>query len=286
MTPVQAALFVGLIPALSAAVVVFLSRLIGRRRGGGEQTGLALAIGVGMIVAHLGVAWPNWPPVDVTDRLPFLETLALMLALLEVTRPTPGWARWENRVLLAVLTLGAILEPILQITLAEPGGAQWVLIVLALWLACWANGEALAARLPATTLLPAWALTVAAAGVALLLTGSAIMGLIGLATASALAGAWVGSLRMIGALTLARGVLPTMVTGIGGLLLTGYVYSSLPSRVALLLLLAPLAGWIGVMGPLRRRGGWISMLALVLATLLPAGIAVGLAYASMDPEGY
>ena len=286
MSPLHAALFVGVLPTLVALAALLLARQIGRGRDGGAQhTGLALAIALGTVAAHLGNAFPNFPPVDVTDRLPFLVGLALLLGLLEANWPSPWWARWENRLGLTVLGLATILGPILD-SLTDRPGAFWLLALVTAWLVSWSNLEALASRLPALTLLPWLAASVAASGLALLMSGTAILGLLGLGSSVAIAACWFGSFRSTVPDALARGAAPILVTTVGGLLLTGYVYAALPARVALILLLAPFGAWAGAIGPLRALGGWKRTAGIGVATLIPLAVAIGLAVASAEPEGY
>src|SRR4051794_9791354 len=149
MSPLlEMALFVVVVPALAAAVTLVAAGWVGRRVGlaGGDQAAVALALGAGALAAQLVNARPAFPPVEVTDRIPWIVAAAMLLGLCESVRPSPGWARWENRLLLTALVLGLILGPVLgedwptRSDLARQGGLALVL------LAAWANLESLAAR--------------------------------------------------------------------------------------------------------------------------------------------
>src|SRR4051812_2185883 len=115
MSPLEMTLFVLVVPALVAAVTLAAAGWAGRRLGlpGSGPAAVALALGVGALAAQLGNAPPAFPPLDVTDRLPWLVTAATLLGLCESVRPGPAWTRWENRLLLTLLTLGLVLGPVL-----------------------------------------------------------------------------------------------------------------------------------------------------------------------------
>jgi hypothetical protein len=119
MSPLEMALFVLVVPALAAAVMLTAAGWAGRRAGlaGSGQAAVALALGAGVLAAQFHFAPPSFPPIEVTDRIPWLVAVAMLLGVCESVRPSPGWARWENRLLLTVLALGLILGPVL--------GADW-----------------------------------------------------------------------------------------------------------------------------------------------------------------
>jgi hypothetical protein len=280
MSPLGMALFVLIVPSLAAAVTLAAAEWAGRRLGlsGGGQAAVALALGAGAVAAQLGNAPPAFPPVEVTDRIPWLVLAAVLLGLCESLRPSPGWARWENRLLLAVLTIGLILGPVLgeswptRHDLTRQGGLVLVLLV------AWGNLEALADRRSTSLLGPSLLVAASSAGATLLLSGSMVLGQLGLGLASAVAAVWVLSLWW--PLFLSRGGIPVLVAAYGALLIEGHIYAGLPAASAYLLAAAPLAAWVGLVGPARRLAAWQAALLSAIATLVPAVVALGLAIAA------
>jgi hypothetical protein len=280
MSPLGMALSVLVVPSLVAAVTLAAAGWAGRRLGlsGGGQAAVALALGAGAIAAQVGNAPPAFPPIEVTDRIPWLVVAAVLLGLCESVRPSPGWARWENRLLLTLLTMGLVLGPVLgenwptRSDLTRQGG------LVLMMLAAWGNLEALAARRSMAVLGPSVLVVAASTGAALLLSGSMVLGQLGLGLAAAVAAIWVLSLWLH--LLLGRGGIPVLVAAYGALLIEGHVYAGLPASSAYLLAAAPLAAWVGFVGPARRLAAWQSALLSAVATLVPAAVALGLAIAA------
>lgn len=283
MSTREIALFVLFVPAMVAAVVVAVAGWAGRRVGiagsGPASVAIAIAIGAGAIASHLGNAPPHFPPIEVTDRIPWLVLAATLLGLCESIRPSPGWARWENRLLLTLLAMALILGPVLgpdwpdRASLVRQGGL--VLLVLC----AWANLEALAARRPTAVPGPALLVVAASISVALVLSGSLVLGKLAGGLTAAIAAAWVLSCRLPDR-SMGRGGVPVLVATFAALLIEGHVYSGLPASSAYLLATAPVAAWAGFIGPSRRLAPWQAALLSAVATLVPAAVAIGLAYAA------
>jgi hypothetical protein len=292
MSPLEMALYVVLVPSLVAAITVAAAGWLGRRLGiaGSGQASVALALGLGEIAAQLGNALPAFPPIEVTHRIPWLVLAATLLGLCESVRPSPGWARWENRLLLILLTLAMVLGPVVgedwptRESLLRQGGLVLILLFV------WANLEALASRRSTAVLGPSLVVVAASAGAALLLSGYLVLGKLSGGLAAALGAVWILSCWMPDR-SLSRGGVPVLFTAFAALLIVGNVYSEmpLPAPSAYLLAASPLAAWIGSIGPVRRLASWQVTLLIVVATLVPAGVAVGLAYAaspSYEPNEY
>ena len=287
MSPLNLLLFVVVVPALVAALLAVMAGWAGRRAGvpGAAQAAVALALGAGVIAACLGIAWPTFPPIDVTHRIPWLVLAAVLLGFFESIHPSPAWARWENRLLLAVLVLGVILGPVL--------GADWPSrrdllvqggLVLAVLIA-WTNVEALAAGRSTAVVVPALLVIGSGTAVAALLSGYAVLGQIaGGLTAPAAGGVWVSSWWLPDR-SLSRGGVPVLVASLAAFLIVGHVYANLPLASAVLLGAAPLAAWLAWVGPARRLAPWQSALLAAVLMLVPAGVAVGLAFGAA-PGGY
>jgi hypothetical protein len=286
MSPLNLLLYMVAVPAVVAALLVVLAGWAGRRVGltGAGQAAVALALGAGAIAAQLGIARPAFPPIEVTDRVPWLVVAAVLLGVFESIHPSPAWARWENRVLLAVLVLGVVLGPVLsddwpsRRDLARQGGL--VLVVLVAWVGL----ETLAAGRSTAALGPSLLALAAASAAALLLSGSVVLGQIGGGLAAALGVVWIVSWWLPDR-SLSRGGVPVLVATLAALLIEGQVYSGLAREAGLLLGTAPLVPWLAFAGPARRLATWQSALLATALVLLPAGVAVGLALQAA-PGGY
>ncbi len=307
MLPLDLLIFVVVVPASIAAVTVAVAGWAGHRIGAADagRAAVAVALGAGAIAAQIGIAVPAFPPREVNDWLPWLVLAAMLLGLLESTHPSPAWARWENRLLLAILVLGVVLRPVLgpdwpatwRVVDGEgglernlivvwanritPSHLQWILgggLILAV-LVVWGNLEALAAGRSTAVLGPPLLVVAASISAALLLSGCIVFGRIGGGLAAALGAVWVLSWWLPDRL-LARGGSAVLVTAYAALLIDGHVYSFLPLSSAFLLAAAPLMAWLGFAGPARRLAPWQSSLLAAALALVPGAVAVGLALAA------
>jgi hypothetical protein len=117
--------------------------------------------------------------------------------------------------------------------------------------------------------------------VAAVLSGSAVVGFLSLALASALGAAWLVAPRAPsgGSVTTAAAVLAALV-------LVGFEYASLPAASALLIAAAPAAAWLTRPGPVRRLNPWARGVIEAVAVLVPIGVAVAIAARESPPYGY
>jgi hypothetical protein len=285
MEPLNLVLFVGVVPATIAAGIAIVAGFVARRFGneGAGQAAVALALGAGTIAAQCAVAWPHVPPIDVTDRLPWLVGLVMVLGLLESTHPSPGWARWENRLLVAVVALALVLGPVLgpewpsRRDLTIEGG-----LVVAILFA-WFNLERMGSGRSTAVLGPALLAVAGGTAPALLFAGNAVLFRVAGGLTAALGAVWVVS-WWLSDRTLSRGGVPVLTVTVAALLLVGSIYSSLPREAAILLAAAPLAAWPAFAGPARRLAAWQSALLATVLCLVPVAIAVGLALKASPGE--
>lgn len=286
-SPLSAFLLGVLLPALVTAAVLMAVWRVGRRLDLKARGGLAvaLALGLGDLAGHLGVAWPAWPPSEVTDRIPLLVGVAIVAAVFEVLGPARGWMTWANRAIVSGLTTVAIVGPAFGEMWSAPaslfGGA---LLGIGMVLA-WANLDALAVRCSGAGIFLPLLLITGGASVALLVSGSIVLPLLGGVLSAALAVCWLVSWR-IPSIGLERGGTPIVVVALASLLLINRFYAELPSGSVALFALAPAALWLAQLGPIRRRAPWFRVLAATAATLVPVVIAVGLAVAAMPSYEY
>jgi hypothetical protein len=247
-----------------------------------------LAVGWGTWVGcwWLGLL-PKWPPIEDQDRLlmvllPAAGVVEILAALLK-RRP---WFGRVFRVLLALPTPALLLlgsgylpgsDPTAPATWTK-GEAIAILLGLGVLLAVVWSLLIAAARRPGGFAVPAaLGLIVAATGVCMLLSGYASGGLVGLPFAGVAGGA------LAVCLLLARSHAMTGVVGIGtvflfGLLMAGRFFGELTDTNFALLIVAPLLCWIVAIPSVRRWKAPAGVVAAILICLLPAGVALGLAY--------
>jgi hypothetical protein len=268
------------LPFILAAIAVALAWWT--RKSGSEPSRreLALGVGAGFIAGAIALGWPPpFPPMEVADRTLWVALAATVFALVAAKA---AWARWLGLALLASLVYVAILGPILADTSGTRKGLFWLVTVGLVVLASWASVEGLSERLEGAVLI--WPLLVMAAGtsVVLIASHSVVLCLLGLALTSALAAPGVASwFWPLGRSV--RGVIPIVLAVLTALVLNGHVYAFVPTSSALVLAAAPAASWSARLGPVRRRAPWVAVLAAVIATLVPVGVAVGLALVAAPP---
>jgi hypothetical protein len=284
--------------ALAAAVVAALVMLVGVWPARKGRSGLAtllevLAVGGGMAV---GCRWvgvePRFPPLEDQDRLLFV--LLPMTGIVEILAAALSRRAWIGRVLRvlwalcvpALLLLGSGWLPAAWLPGGDPSApSTWTshqaLAMLAglgvalalLWeLLIRAAGRPCGFAVPA-----ALGLVTTAAGVSVMLSGSASGGLIGLPFSGVAAGV------LVVCLLFARMRATTGLVGIGtvllfGVLMDGRFFGHLTTTNFVLLLVAPLLSCVAGFAPLSHFKAVPRFVALVILALLPAGAAAGLAY--------
>ena len=251
-----------------AAVLAGVARALGGKPGGWVG---ASAVGSGYVAGHLVFAWPAIPPVDVTDRIPWLALAAVLVAVFEAGRTPRPWTRWVGRSVLAALVLGAMLGPVA----GAPGMLRVWLIPGLVALLAWADVEVLAARCALADVLRALLITAGGTTVALVFAGSAVLPFLCAVLTAALAGGWLVVVRdgpPRGWVTVALAVLTALV-------LDGSIYAFLPVPTALLLAAAPAMTWLTRLGPARRLGRWPALAFGTVSVLIPIAIAIAVAVA-------
>jgi hypothetical protein len=282
----------------AAAVVAALVMLVGVWPARKGRSGLAtllevLAIGGGMVI---GCWWlhveSRFPPIEDQDRL--LLVLLPMTGVVEILAAGLGRRAWVGRVL---RVLWALLVPALLLfgsgwlpATWTPGGdptaaSTWtpqqalaMLAGLGIALAVVWGLLIRAAERPGGFAVPAaLGLVTAAAGVCIMLSGSASGGLIGLPFSGIAAGV------LVICLLFARMRATTGLVGVGtvllfGMLMGGRFFGELTTTNFALLLVAPLLCCLAAFAPLSRFKAVPRFVALLILCLLPAGAAAGLAH--------
>jgi hypothetical protein len=286
--------------AVVAAVVMLVSALLFRKGRSGSATlveVLAVGGGLGLGCWWLGFA-PKVPPIEDRDRL--LLVLLPAVGIVEIIAASSRW-KWVGRILRVLLALPipflllfgsgwlpATWTPGVDPSAPSDWNQQQAIAILsglgvllaAVWsLAIWAAGRPGGYVVPA-----ALGLVNAAAGVSILLSGNASGGLIALPFAGVAAG------TLLVCLLASRTHPMTGVVGIGsvflfGLLMGGRFFGELTTTNFALLIAAPLVCCIvlGLLSAQKFKLPLRFVIALV-ASLVPAGVAAGLAYKSFEAE--
>jgi hypothetical protein len=248
------------------------------------SAGWVLGVGAGLLLGcWLLGQWPRWPPREDQDRFLLLVLPAAALAELVAGFPAvPRRLAWGLRLAVAAGAGGVLLHHTVYLDdLAGPGSREWtpaqgwlVLGALAAALAgSWALLGALADRAPGRWAPLVLAVSCAGAGVAVMSSGYATGGLLGLLLAAAFAGAAAGSLVPAGPPRV-RGALGLGVVALFGLLVLGRFFGELSTTRAAVLFGAPLLCWLPELPPVRRLKPWQRGLVRVALVIVPVAAVV------------
>ena len=278
---------VGLIAiALGSLVASTITRLAGRRAGADPDTtepawwgswGLALGFGI----AQLGVALPDFPPLDVHDRIPYLALGGAVAGSILTRKRDRWWSRGLAGFIVSGLVLFAMLGPYLQAgDQPEEDVESLVTLAIVTVLALMNIGllDAPAQRREVTLGLT---LLAAASSVVLILANNVVLALLSVSLAVVLAASLLG--------TWGRGlanVVPVASAVLAALLVEGSVYAFLKPAPALTLALAPLTLWLTRLGPIQKLGNGPRYVVVALLVSIPAVVAIVLAWQSRALDGY
>ncbi len=255
--------------AVSAAVVAILGR---PWRPVAQSAAFDAAWALGIGIAFLAGCWivgdrPHWPPRSDQDRMLLLviPTVVVVESLLSVSTKVSQWLVWAIRGLVVAANARVLLYGTSYITdVAGPGTSEWStsqawLIfggLVALEAAVWTLLILLARRAPGPSVPISLVIAIGGTGVTIMLSGYTTGGQAGLPLAAAVLGATTAA---AGFSRLARGGGPTGVPFVAlfSLLVVGRFFGELNSLHALILLAAPLLGWLPEMPFLRRMPGWL-----------------------------
>ncbi len=269
------------VPALVAAAAIGLRRVLGapERSSQGASAWSAPAVGFAYIATQAAVALPAFPPVEVTDRIPWLALAATVLAVAEPVLALAPWIRLTGRSLLLILSLGLMLGPVVRADNLSWPMLGWLTITAFMAFLAWLNLWALERLGSGTDAFRSLIVASSGTTLVLLLSGSIVLGLLGAALTVSLAAGRLaaGSLASESGLIVGSTVLTALV-------LEGYIYASMPLGSALLLAAAPAGTWITRTGLLRGKVGITTTVLGPLAVLVPVGLAVGWAAASSTFE--
>ncbi|MGI8979425.1 MAG: hypothetical protein ACR2FY_09380 [Pirellulaceae bacterium] len=226
--------------------------------------------------------WPRWPPLEDRDRfLVILLPLALAVEGGAMLVRERRWIVWALRITLAAAAAPVLLYNSVYLTdLSGPGSAEWnrgeAALVLGLSAAMLAGVWGLLARLQTSTsdraLSPVLGFTALAGGATVMLCGYYRGGLLALPIVGAIAGVTLASYAFPKQPT-ENPCLGIGLIGIFTITFIGRFYGSLPTSLAICLLLAPLLAWTAELPRIRKLPS-VARAAIRIAAVVAALIAI------------
>ena len=266
-----------LLPGILVALLVSGAVTIVGRLWKANSWADAIAVGLGYAVGHVVTAgWPPFPPIEATQWLPYLGIAVTILAVIDTLLRPPGLLR------AVIWFLGCV--GILSLLLASKFQYGWSLFAGVLWIAGLATAmlvltsflDRVAQRDASISLPLILAIVAGGTGLALMLSGSMLLGQLALV----LAGTF-GAIVIVGTLLPnainGRGIAPVSATLLSALWLSGYFFSELPSVSGFLLLVSPVPALMLVLfdeSGNPRRG----LLLRAILVAVPVALAVFLAF--------
>jgi hypothetical protein len=223
---------------------------------------------------------PRWPPTSSLDRLLtiVLPAVGLIEAAGSFNRTRP-WLKAFFRLLLAASVGRILLHDSVYLNGMDWSAGQSIaalVVATGLLLGLWALLAKLSQHSAGTSIPLALAMSIQAAGIAILLAGYIKGGAISFPLSAAICGVSLASTRS------ARADAHDATIGIGivalfGLLFVGRFFGKLETTPAMVILLAPLSCCISELSWLRGRSRWLVGSLRLLAVTLPLAIVLVLA---------
>lgn len=264
---------------LAAGLSAFAARAF--RRSAAAPWWGALAVGLGYIIGHVGVATPSIPPADVTDRIPLIAFAGAVVAAAFAGNRDGRRARVAGYLGLAVLVYTVMLSPVLGSGEYPDDTVVWLAATGVGCLLALLNIGLLDTPARRSELWAALAVYAAGAGVVLLLSNSAVLFQLGGVLALVLAASLLGArgFPLGGGVPVAAGVLTALVV-------EGFVYAFLPAWSAVMLAAAPAVLWLNRFSPLARLGPRARAAVAAGLIFVPIAVAVAIVMFSKSSDGY
>jgi hypothetical protein len=267
-----------ILPAVIVALLVatgIYALALGWRGRGARLVLAPCALGFGYICGHvMATGWMGFPPVDTTNWLPYFALAATLLGILHEAPAPPAWLRLLVFALFSAGAMSLLLRPKLQSDWAFGQGLLWVgclaLGMVALGFVC----DGLCRHSPSPIATPLFLLIpCGGAVIALVLSGSMLLGQLAAVLAATVFGSFVLGLRQVAP---GKGVAPVFATLFSALMVSGCFFAELPALSALLLAVAPAlalvpAGKLSVLRAIAVRAGLVA--AIVVIALITAFLA-------------
>jgi hypothetical protein len=270
-----------LVAALLSGVVAIAGRLW-RANNWGD----AVALAIGYSGGHAMTAgWPAFPASEATQWLPYFALATMFLGVLDALFRPPG----PLRALIWILYCAGLLLLLLKSKLQY----GWSVLEGALWIAGFAAGMLLLASLldaavrQDTSASSPLILTIVAGGtgVALMLSGSALLGLLATVLVGALGAILIVAFLLPRSIE-GRAIVPVAVMLLASFWLIGCFYAELPSTSALLLAAAPLPGCLLISFSDIKACSWKHLLLRAGVVIVLVAISVLIAFRASPPLEY
>ncbi|MDE0736299.1 MAG: hypothetical protein OSB47_10780 [Pirellulaceae bacterium] len=246
------------------------------------QAACVFSVAAGLVVGYSLLALQlSWPPRNGLERFLLLITPALLgVELVAAIPAVPRWGGWSLRVALALVLPRILLHGSVYLGGTERAWPLWqaflVMTVSGLLLVgLWSLLTLLCRRLPGMFVPCALQASTLCAGLTVMMAGYIKGGAAALVWTAAL----LATILVVGAITrnssrLTEGAWPALlgvgVVGLFSLVFIGRFFGELSSGDALVILLAPLLGWLAELPWLKRRQPWFawSVRSLLVASAL------------------
>jgi len=261
-----------ILPAVVVALLVatgICALALGWRSRGARAVVAPCASGLGYICGHLmATGWTGFPPVDTINWLPYFALVAMLLGILHEALPLSP-RLWLRLLVFALFSAGVmclLLKPRLQSDWTFSQGLVWVVCLAVGMVALGVVCDALCRQSPAKPIATPLFLLIPSGGavIALVLSGSLLLGQLAAVLAAAVFGSFILGLRQI---ALGKGVAPVFATLFSTLIVSGYYFAELPASSALLLAVAPALALV-------RTGKLTVLRAIVVRAALVAALVV------------
>ena len=270
------------LPALVAvAVLVATWRPWRERRIGPCAWAGALGLGAGFVTGYLALfGWPGLAPKESWEWMPHIAAAVTVAAMLVGSSRVPRPVGW------AIVVLVATAAAWLLVPQWQESRLAWTIALACAATVVWIALFTLAKRTSVVSL--SLVVLIAASAAALVLERAATARFAQLAGVLAASG---GGCLVVASLRSAPKMGPGLAGGgavlLVGLMFTGHFnhFSDIPAVCFFLVATAPLMAWMGQLGPIRRRKSWQRLVFEAVAVLVPAGIALALAFAATDSNG-
>lgn len=216
-----------------------------------------------------------WPPVESDQILAMVVMPAVtVVEIIGVIPCVPHAIHWLLRATVVIATPPLLLLSYVQYTWTTGESAAWCAGLAVAIAAVWWLLDAIAKRSTGRAPWLAMMITAAGTGVAILASGSVVVGQLGLSMALAMFGTWLASLFVRGPILL-RGGIGVATLLLAGLLINGCFYAELKPVYAGVLALAPLVAGITLIPAVRRmKPALVTLLVIVLTGAVVTAVAV------------
>jgi hypothetical protein len=245
----------------------------------------AVALAVGYAGGHAATAgWPAFPPLEATQWLPYFALATMFLAVLDVSLRPTGVVRAVVWVLFCAGLLRLLLQAKFQYGWSFSEGLFWIAVFAAGMLVLASFLDAAVRRDSSISSSLVLTIMACATGATLMLSGSMLLGQLGMVLVAALGAIVVVSFlfpRAVGS----RGIVPVTVALFTSLWLSGCFYADLPLASALLLAAGSLPALL-LISLSEKVPSWNDLLLRASLVIIPSAISLFLAIRASPPLEY